>query len=56
MKRRPTEPRMRAIDRTLRTLRVPYARWEQRARKRLIEILARLVQGRGVALLPAFSP
>ncbi|PYU40283.1 MAG: hypothetical protein DMG54_23980 [Acidobacteria bacterium] len=32
------------------------ARWEQRARKRLIEILARLAQGRGVALLPAFSP
>jgi len=32
------------------------ARWEQRARKRLIEILARLTQGRGVALLPAFSP
>jgi hypothetical protein len=31
-------------------------RWEQRARKRLIEILARLGQGRGVALLPAFSP
>jgi len=26
------------------------------ARKRLIEILARLTQGRGVALLPAFSP
>src|SRR5437667_7291929 len=32
------------------------SRWEQRARKRLIEILARLAQGRGVALLPAFSP
>src|SRR5216117_4550147 len=32
------------------------ARWEQRARIRLIEILARLAQGRGVALLPAFSP
>ena len=32
------------------------SRWEQRARKRLIEILARLVQGRGVPLLPAFSP
>src|SRR5437879_2033398 len=32
------------------------ARWRQRARKRLIEILARLAQGRGVALLPAFSP
>src|SRR5256886_144650 len=27
------------------------SRWEQRARKRLIEILARLAQGRGVALL-----
>ncbi len=32
------------------------SRWEQRARKRMIEILARLAQGRGVALLPAFSP
>jgi hypothetical protein len=32
------------------------SRWEQQARKRLIEILARLAQGRGVALLPAFSP
>src|SRR2546429_899569 len=32
------------------------SRWEQRARKRLIEILARLARGRGVALLPAFSP
>jgi len=32
------------------------SRWEQRARKRLIEILARLAQGRGVGLLPAFSP
>jgi len=33
-----------------------HARWEQRARKRLMEILARLAQGRGVALPPAFSP
>lgn len=31
-------------------------RWEQRARKRLMQILSRLAQGRGVALLPVFSP
>jgi hypothetical protein len=31
-------------------------RWEQRARQRWTQILARLAQGRGVALLPAFSP
>jgi hypothetical protein len=31
-------------------------RWQQRARKRLMQILSRLAQGRGVALLPAFSP
>ena len=30
--------------------------WEPRARKRWLQILARLAQGRGVALLPAFSP
>jgi len=32
------------------------SRWQQQARKRLMQILARLAQGRGVALLPAFSP
>jgi Transposase DDE domain len=32
------------------------ARWQQRARKRLMQILGRLAQGRGVALLPVFSP
>jgi hypothetical protein len=32
------------------------SRWEQRARKRWMQILARLAQGRGVALLPSFSP
>src|SRR6266576_694000 len=32
------------------------ARWRQPARKRLMQILARLAQGCGVALLPAFSP
>jgi Transposase DDE domain len=31
-------------------------RWQQQAQKRLMKILARLAQGRGVALLPAFSP
>jgi Transposase DDE domain len=31
-------------------------RWQQRAQKRLMQILSRLAQGRGVALLPAFSP
>jgi len=31
-------------------------RWEQRARERLMQILSRLAQGRGIALLPAFSP
>jgi hypothetical protein len=31
-------------------------RWQQQAQKRLMQILARLAQGRGVALLPAFSP
>lgn len=31
------------------------SRWQQ-ARKRLMQILARLAQGRGVALLPVFSP
>lgn len=31
-------------------------RWEQAARSRLAQILARLAQGRGAALLPAFSP
>jgi hypothetical protein len=31
-------------------------RWGQRMRKRLSVILSRLAQGRGVALLPAFSP
>jgi Transposase DDE domain len=32
------------------------SRWQQQARKRLMQILARLAQGYGVALLPAFSP
>jgi hypothetical protein len=32
------------------------ARWQQQARKRLMQILGRLAQGRGVALLPVFSP
>jgi hypothetical protein len=32
------------------------SRWQQQARKRLMQILARLAQGCGVALLPAFSP
>jgi hypothetical protein len=32
------------------------SRWQQQARKRLTQILARLAQGRGVALLPVFSP
>jgi len=32
------------------------SRWEQAMRKRLSVILSRLAQGRGVALLPAFSP
>jgi hypothetical protein len=32
------------------------SRWQQQARKRLMQILARLAQGRGVALLPAFPP
>jgi hypothetical protein len=31
-------------------------RWEQRARQRLMQILSRLAQGRGVALRPAFPP
>ena len=31
-------------------------RWQQPARKRRMRILARLAQGRGVALLSAFSP
>jgi hypothetical protein len=31
-------------------------RWQQQARNRLTQILSRLAQGRGVALLPAFSP
>ncbi|HXY10090.1 MAG TPA: transposase [Terriglobales bacterium] len=30
--------------------------WQQQARKRLMQILSRLAQGRGVGLLPAFSP
>jgi hypothetical protein len=32
------------------------SRWGQGMRKRLSVILSRLAQGRGVALLPAFSP
>jgi hypothetical protein len=32
------------------------SRWGQKMRKRLSAILSRLAQGRGVALLPAFSP
>jgi hypothetical protein len=32
------------------------SRWQQQARKRLMQILARLAQGCGVGLLPAFSP
>jgi hypothetical protein len=32
------------------------SRWQQQAHKRLIEILSRLARGRGIALLPAFSP
>jgi Transposase DDE domain len=32
------------------------SRWQQQARKRLMQILGRLAQGRGVALLPVFSP
>jgi len=32
------------------------ARWGQKARERLRALLSRLAQGRGVALLPAFSP
>jgi len=32
------------------------SRWQQQARKRLMQILVRLAQGCGVALLPAFSP
>ena len=35
---------------------LPDPRWQQPARKRGMRILARLAQGRGVALLPAFSP
>lgn len=31
-------------------------RWQQQAQKRLMQVLSRLAQGRGVALLPAFSP
>ncbi len=32
------------------------ARWAQRARYRWVQILSRLARGRGVALLPVFSP
>ncbi len=31
-------------------------RWQQQAQNRLVQILSRLAQGRGVTLLPAFSP
>jgi hypothetical protein len=31
-------------------------RWERAARKRWVEILSRLAQGRAVALLPVLSP
>jgi hypothetical protein len=30
--------------------------WQQQARKRLMDIFSWLAQGRGVTLLPAFSP
>ena len=31
-------------------------RWQQQAQNRVVQILSRLMQGRGVTLLPAFSP